>query len=295
MMAKIGQLIMSTKHFDGSSAVEGIVLQPHQKAYLESTSEGTAYKFSSKLKNKNKFVKVHSSWAPGLPNLSRENSIRALDLSTQSSFELIGISTIVGADESSDTVPVRVNDRWASFTHDFLEHIKQHGYIIDNDKYLISLNGWDFDKPAMVLPMSHYNMSNHQKAIAKMLERTKDSADEKTEFITPEERIVQFHDLVNKRLQINLSILSVVLYCSMIVDSKKGDYSLPKAWTDRNPGALREVLMNRSIATQMGYQSHRQAFFSPSSYLRRNRMDSVYDGMIMPEILNDPNSTYAFK
>jgi hypothetical protein len=295
MMAKIGQLIMSTKHFDGSSAVEGISLSVWQKNFLEATEDGSSYRFSKKLKGKDVCIRVRTDNAPGLSNLKRERNVKNLNLSNTSSFEIMAFDVKVGQSLESHSVEVRVNDRWASFTLEFLEHIKYHGFVVENEKYVIDLKDWDFDKPAMVLPLSHYNMSNHQKAIAKMLERTKDSVNEKTDFVAPEDRIIQFHDLVNKRLSINLSVLSVVLYCSMIVDSKSGDYSLPKAWTDRNPGALREVLMNRSIATQMGYQSHRQAFFTPVSYLRTNRMDSVYDGMIMPEILNDPNLNYSFR
>ena len=123
-----------------------------------------------------------------------------------------------------------------------------------------------------------------------MLETTKDESEKRTRVVSPQDMIVQFHDLVNRRLQVNLSVLEVVLYASMAVKPEEGNYALPKAWTERGIGAMRLLLLNRSLSAQMAYQNHRRTLIEPISYISTNRMDHLFDLVLMPEVFNDhPN------
>ncbi len=126
-----------------------------------------------------------------------------------------------------------------------------------------------------------------------MLETTKDEMEKRTMVVAPTDMIVEFHDLVNRRLEVNLSVLEIVLYSSMVINAEEGNYALPKEWTESNLGAMRLVMANRSLAAQMAYQNHRQTFVDPTSYTLKNRMNHIFDHVLMPEYFNDhPNEEF---
>lgn len=292
MTADLGQLILSTKHFDGSSAVEGIVLKPQEKRFLTAQVNGNSYYLSPDLKGADVQLIIAASQAMGLTDVNHVDDVASLNISRVSEFDTIVMS--VNTLKSQDIVPltVNVNGRLSNMTHDLLQHIKNKGWTIVRDNkgggtnYVIDMNGWDFNLPILVLPMRHFNMSDHQGEIADMLEATMKDMEHRSNVVHPGSMLIELHDLVNRRLSINLSILSIILYSSMIVSADEGDYSLPKPWTTAGVGVKQMLLTNRSLSATMSYERHRDTLINPASYTKINRMDHVFDAMVLPKILN---------
>lgn len=287
MTADLGQLILSTKHFDGSSAVEGIVLKPQEKRFLASPVNGNSYFLSPELKGADVKLVIAASQAPGLTDVNQVDDITSLNISRVSEFD--SIVMVVTDKKGSEMVPltVNVNGRLSNMTHDFLQHIKNKSWSVTRENnYVIDMEGWDFTKPLLVLPMRHFNMSDHQGEIADMLEATMKDLEHRSNVVNPGNMLIELHDLVNRRLSINLAILEIILYSSMIVSATEGDYSLPKPWTSSGVGVKQMLLTERSLAATMGYERHRDALINPGSYTRTNRMDHLMDVMVVPQILN---------
>jgi hypothetical protein len=118
--------------------------------------------------------------------------------------------------------------------------------------------------------------------IAAMLEATVDELETRSEVVHPGSMLIEFYDLVNHRMSINLAILEVILYSSMVVSATKGDYSLPKPWTESGVGVMRKILECRSMSATMGYQGHLVAFTSASNFCNKNRPDHIMDAVLMP-------------
>ena len=293
MTAILAQLILSTKHFDGSSVVEGIVLKPLEKRFLASEINGSRYFLNPKIKDKDVKIQINVGDAPGLPDINRVSDVNQLNTTRVSEFPMILMSVGDSKGVEINSLTVCVNARKSSMTHDFLNFIKQKGYnIIDdgkgNSKYEFDMTGWDYEKPIFVLPLSHFNTSDHQNEIAKMLESTAKEMEQRSNNVSPEAMLVEFYDLVNRRIQVNLSILEVILYSSMVVDAMNDNYDLPKPWTPKGMGVMRQLILNRSLSAQMGYQSHREAFFDPTSFIKTNRMDHIFDAAFLPhEVLGN--------
>lgn len=116
-----------------------------------------------------------------------------------------------------------------------------------------------------------------------------DELESRSSVINPGAMLIDFHDLVNRRLSINLATLEIILYSSMIVSASENDYSLPKPWTTSGVGVMRKIFQNRSIGPLMGFQNHVNTFVSGESYVLTNRMDHITDGLILPnEVLGQP-------
>lgn len=295
MTAIIGQRLLSTKHYDGTSVVEGIVLSQNDKNYLRSELNGSRYYLSDKLKRKkNVFVRIPTSCAPGLTDLRHAAMVNKLNITRTSEFEKVAILTDDGRKQDWAVLDVAVNKRQASMTHEFLAYVKRKGYsIIENpasnkdNMYEFNMDEWNYDHPAFLLPLAHFNMSDHQGEIAKMLETTQDEMRRRSAVIQPTDMIIEFHDLTNRRLDVNLSVLEVVLYSSMVVNADDNNYGLPKSNTESNMGAMRKIMSSRSLSAQMAYQDHRKTFTDPASYVIKNRPDHIFDHVLMPQYYND--------
>ena len=116
-----------------------------------------------------------------------------------------------------------------------------------------------------------------------MLESTAKEMEQRSSCVSPEAMLIEFYDLVNRRIQVNLAVLEVIIYSSMVVDAINENYDLPKPWTTMGLGVMRQLLLNRSLGAQMGFQSHRETFLDPTSYINTNRMDHIFDASFLPQ------------
>lgn len=290
MTAILGQLILSTKHYDSSSTVEGIVLtnKPIEKKYLSAEVNGNSYYLSESLKGKKVKLYVNVDYAKGLPDLRLINDVNQINLERTSQFPVVMISvTDDRGYVESTSLNVHVHHRLSSLSPEMLAYLKLKGFEVVKDtrdaRYEFDMSGWDYKKPVFVLPMRHFNMSNHQGEIAKMLESTAEEMEKRSKYVQPTNMLVEFHDLVNRRLNVNLSVLDAIIYSSMVVDTDEPNYDLPKPWTRSGLGVLRLLLSNRSLSAQLGYQGHRHTFTDPSSFVVKNRMDHSFDVIFMPQ------------
>lgn len=300
MTGDLGQLILSTKHFDGSSTVEGITLKPFERKFLFAQPGGNSYFLSPSLKSKKVKLVVGAKQAPGISDVTGVEDVTALSVTRVSEMSDITFMTTDDANVETgfDAVTVSVNGRNASMTHSLLEHIKRVGMEIVTGanrevNYIIDMAGYNWDEPILVLPLRHFNMSQLQQEISEMLESTMEQLEHRSNVVNPANMLVEFHDLVNKRLSVSLSVLQVILYSSMIVSADEHDYSLPKPWTKSGVGVKQTLLSERSLGPAMGYERHRSTLTHPSSYIRRNRMDHLFDILIVPTLLNGVEYQHA--
>ncbi len=291
MTGVVGQSILSTKHLDGSSTVEGIVLRPEDKKYLSAVNNSSSYFLSENLKNKRVSMVIRACDALGITDLNLVDNVNKLSLSRVTEFRQLGLIVHKPSTKETETVMLDlfVNDRDPSFTYEMLDYIKRKQYIVEGDNIIIDLDEWDYTKPFCVLPLKHYDMTSFQSEIATMLESTMEDMEKRSSIIDPKALLVDFHDLVNKRLSINLSALQIIIYSSMSVDPMNNNYSLPKVGDTFGLGIKQNLLNKRSLGVTMGYQEHKEVLTSPISYLLKNRMDHPFDSIVKPDLLNKQN------
>ena len=115
-----------------------------------------------------------------------------------------------------------------------------------------------------------------------MLESSVDKLQERDAIASPDAALIELFDLVNSKLSVNLAVLEVVLYASMIVSAERGDYSLPKPWTERSLGVMQKSMAHRSLSAAMAFENHREVIVSPVSYVDTNRPDHIFDMLLDP-------------
>lgn len=283
------QKVLSVKHNDGSSVVEGIILEEDNRQYLTVGPDENTYLLSDNLKGKQVRLIVTPDDARNLTDVLEARNVRDLNIAHVAKLATIGIEVSSGPDVPPIIIPISVHlgRRLANMTYDMLEHIKRVRWEIDsNNNYAISMEGWDWSKPMLVLPLMHFNMSDHSQNIATLLESSVDKLQERDK-LDPDALMIELFDLVNSKLSVNMAVLGVVLYGGMIVSAEKVDYSLPKPWTTAGIGIMKVTMSSRSLSAAMAYENHREVIVSPDSYVYRNRPEHPFDVVLCPnEVLS---------
>lgn len=294
------QNVMSVKHFDGSSAVTGVVIDPYTRNYLKASTDGMSYLLSDNLKGKQVKMMVKAENAPGLSDILVVDVVNKLPVGRVSEMFQFALSITTPArgpmPETHENAP-RLNvgqpRRPASMTYEFLRYVKQTGWEIDSlGNYVIDLAGWDASLPMLTLPLKHYNMSDHSNAVADMLESSVEEMERRDNHVEASALLIEFHDLVNQKLSMNLAINEVVIYGTMIMSAENGDYRLPKPWTNSGFGVMKKTMMYRSMGAGMAYQNHRQILTNPETFNIKTCPDHPMDGILMPaEVFGRPGDT----
>lgn len=162
MTQKTSQSVLSVKHLDSSSIIDGIVLTTEGRWFLRATPDQNSYMLNPDRENTYLKIVFNSQEATGLTDINIVENIEELTPSRVSEISFIGIITMEEGIENTTPINVSINNRLASLTHDFLTHIRKVNWIIDDKaNYVINMAGWDFTKPILTLPQKSFNMSDH--------------------------------------------------------------------------------------------------------------------------------------
>lgn len=285
MTQKSSQNVLSVKHLDGSSGVDDVVISGEDRKYLATGSDESSYMLAPRLIGKRVKIIIDHEKATNITDILAVDAVENLNLSRVSELETIGIVVTDGAREERQVCTVHIGRRLSSMSYDMLKFIAVNRWDVDeNGNYVIDMDGWDWNDPILVLPLKHINMSDHSRDIAQMLESRVEDMRSRDKSISPEAFLVEFFDLVNEKLSVNLAVLEVILYGSMIRSAEDYDYALPKPWTSRGLGVMKNSMAYRSLAPAMAYEGHHDIITSPMSYLLTNRVDHPLDNILMPEL-----------
>lgn len=282
---KSSQSVLSVKHLDSASAIEAIILSSMDQDFLRAGADDSSFLLSPKIRDEDVYLIIPSDYAPNITDIYVAQDVEDLHLARVSELPNITVRVERQGDNPprERSVEVNLNRRLASMTYPLLNHIRANGWTVDKKgNYVISMNGWNWTAPILELPLRHFNMSDHSREIARLLESNSKERQKRDKEVNPDHLIIELFDLVNSKLSVNLAVLEVTLYGEMIVSMDDNDYSLPKPWTRRAMGTLEDKMGMGSLSVEMAYEGHRAAFMSPINYTHHNRPDHLMDRLIMP-------------
>lgn len=284
---KSSQSVLSVKHLDSSAVIETILLSDGDKMYLKASVDGNSYQLADRLKQCKISLVISADEAANITDIRDVSDIRQLVITRVSELETIGIVINNGKVINEGAVDVTVERRKASMTYELLQHIRDNGWTVDNrGNYLIDMNGWDWNKPILTLPLKHFSMSDHSAEISKLLEGSVKEIMIRDRFVNPDAMLGELFTLVNRKLSVNLAPLEVTFYTAMITSAEACDYSLPKPWTTSGVGVMKKTMSSRSASAAMAYENHVRVITDPASFVLKNRPEHVFDAILMPRETN---------
>ena len=287
MTQQSSQSVLSTKHLDSSSTMENIVLSAEVKKYIKAGPDNISFYINDRLKSENVSIVVDSQSVLGLTDIDLVKQVEDLNLSRVSEIEALSFMVETHGQQEFIPVSVMVNGQMASFTYDFLNFIKErrwtdHISATNKNCYVINLSEWKYNRPFLTLPFKHFNMAQHSKSIADIIESSVSEMLDRGKSSSPAATLIDLYETVNNKLNINLAVLEIILYSEMIVSAENNDYRLPKVNTDKGLGVSRLIMVNRSEGITMAYQEQRDTIVNPVSFVETKRPDHPMDVFLMP-------------
>lgn len=156
----ISQAVLGVKHLDGSSKIEPVTLDEHDRRYFSVTRTGDGYTLQNAWKGKPIKLIIRPAEAPGFTDIREVSNVRDLSFTRTTMLDTVGLDIEQNGVFSRPSIQVGLLRRPASFTHEMLSYIREHGWELDSQgNYVVNLEHWDPAKVMMVVPRRNFNMS----------------------------------------------------------------------------------------------------------------------------------------
>lgn len=284
----VTQKVMGVKHEDGSSVAEHLNIEARDAEFIKlNGADPSKIQFHMTLKDQNPRLVIPEEYVKYLDDINNPDvkDVKILPTTTLAAMAEIVLQRTVknskGEDEEvEDMIPTSVGPRLASFTYDFLEHLKKHGWTVNGyGDYVIDLTQWRFSKPFLVMPQRHMNMLEYMQSISEFIE--KKSRNGIYGCKTPAEALRKIYDIVNSRANVNVFHLEVLLLASLATDNLRADSGAPALGEDEVTFNIhRENMFNRSAAGGMAFERHGDIIMKASSYNNKNKPDHGFDNIL---------------
>lgn len=290
------QLVMSVKHYDGSSKVVDVDISEADSRYIKPGERVSTLALNPKLKEHKPYLMMVPNGkgiegAEGLTNLTPGVNVEMMSVQRTTSFRdvIFGVTDSEGF-TTEEYVTVSVGTRYGSLSRDFLRYIQKVGYTItDTGMYRVELDQWNFDLDAFILPMRHLNMLDAMSEIEVFIRSPRDPSTDKRvgntkkliDYTNLDEALLDLNELVSAKLSVNIAHLEVIMLSLLRSGSDPHDYRIP----DINEPAVFEshstLMEMRSLGAAMAYERQPQIFENVDSYLITNRPKHILDAMII--------------
>lgn len=285
MTRQTSQSVLSTKHLDASSKSEPIVLSDIGKAFFTVGETGNTFLLRKDTVTDKVRMVVSQEEAPGLTDIHVVLNVDDINPARITEIEYVTFN-VTNADGETHPMQVCVsqNGRYAMFTAEFLKYLKIHRWQQDaRGNFIFDFSHWDFTKPIMTLPEMEYSFALHSHQIAEIIESRMKEIGERMKPESPAATLSELFDLVNSKLNVNLALLEVILYATMISNGEIDDFGLGRNSPTRSLGVADLTLRNRSLSASYAYEKQLLLITDPRSFFKLGRPDSVFDAFVAPQ------------
>lgn len=300
------QLVLSTKHYDGSSVVDEIIISDHDADYIcvampdlnnqeSDNTDSSAIKFNPRLSKMEPVLILESRARPpvdnasGLPSITPHTAIEHLSIHRVTSFREVQIRvTNLRNEEYTAHVSVSQGARLGALSKPMLRYIQENGYtVMEDGKFMVDLKDWNFDEVVFGLPMRHSNMLDYMSEIEHFIRSPSKKDDQRVStvrklksYTDPVEALIDFHDLVSSKLSVNICHLEVILLSLMRPADDPDDYCLPDIECESMFEEHGTLMAMRSAGGLLAYERQPDTIDNVDSYLIKKRPPHVLDPFV---------------
>lgn len=290
IFSELTQMTLSAKHLIMTAIINALKLTVEQTPFLSLTDDKMGYILNPSLEKEGLKMVIDKHDMRSLSYVLNMTDIENISAPRTSSIKTVKLMYMVRDKEGEKEyreilLPVEFQGRSAFATREFLAYIRSHPPETDErDNYVIDLSEWNFSKVIMKCPPKQFSMIGFTKDVSAVLEARRSDAQYR-DSMSPVEFVKDFYELISQRTNVNLSVVAAVAYSAMIVSAQDNDYSLPKPWTDKGVGILKDTITRRSLSGALAYERQADTLTDPISFLCTNRPDGMYDPLFLPQMV----------
>lgn len=287
MTRQTSQSVLSNKHLDASSKAEPLMLNEITSQFFTTQGKNNAYYLKKELIDAKPRLLIAQAEVSNLTDIYLTGNVDDLDPSRISGID----SIIIELEERGvryrphpKQIQISQHGRMAILSHAFLRYCKLQNWTTDSKFNLVfNLEYWDPDQPLFMLPAMEYSYSQHSNQIAMVIESRIKNITDRLKPESPVYTLVELFDLVNTKLNVNIALLEVIIYASMIADGNNDHFGLARGRGNAALGVAKLTIRNRSLSAAYAFEEQPKLIVDPRSFYMLDRPDSVFDAFVVPE------------
>lgn len=296
------QLVMSVKHYDGSSKVAEMDIPENDAKFIRESTEAGRVMLNHNLANKKAYLVMESTSKPpaegaaGLATLTKDTDISLLSPHRITSFRDVLFGYESQNPETGEAmvleeyVSVSLGSRLGSLSKEFLQYVVDRGYTItDSGDYRVELDQWDFGQVAFELPLRHLNMLDYMSEIEVFLRSPTDASRDSRiggskkliDYTSIDEALLDLYELASSKLSVNIVHLENLLVSMMRSARDPNDYRIPPFGEPVMFERHSKLMEMRSMGSGFAYERQPAMIEDVDSYLITNRPPHILDPMLI--------------
>ena len=277
---KITQNTLGTKHLVATGQGARIQLTTTSKQFFKVGASKVDYLLVPHLKKFQAKIVIPRTDALNLADVMKMDSIEDLMLTHVSYLTDITIAFRDKGVPSRPIVSINQGNRKAFMTMQFIKYIRKVGFTVDNDNnFEIDMKDWNYEKPIFSVSQTEVSYSEHGQQFARLVESSMQNIEERQKPESPLNTLQELCTLVNSKLSINVALLEVIIYASMV--PSRNNPSLARGWPKPVLGIARSTIYFRSLSAAMSFQGHSDFMLNARAYFPHfrvsNQMDVFFD------------------
>lgn len=270
---KTTQFIISTKHLTQSAKAMNLILNAMVNKYLIVKNNSYYFRANLTFGNGTHKLVIEQNEINGIKELASldPNTINPARIS-----RLVSVYLNINTRNTKDMVEVKLknNSAYGVLTKEAIAYIIKYGYSLDElDRVIIDLEHWDKSQPLIYAPEVEYSFLDLAIKVKSMFDIMENDE-------TPESFLQKLFDVVNSKLNINLSLLSAMVYGFTVRDYEKNDFRLGRHSDKVSIRPLNTIINNRSLGGGYAWQNLGKNIFNPRVFYGNNAVSVPMDIII---------------
>ena len=277
----ISQMMLSIKHKDSSKATDPLILSTTQAEYFTTGSDHHGYYLRQEYIYPGSKLIFLASEVEGINDISLVEP-DYIEPATVSDISVVGIQTMFYSKPIINDIPLTKDKRNAVFSRELIQYLSEHGWTLTGNKQIIvDISEWDNTKPILKMPDMEFSFQQLSIMVMDVIESRMKDEKERTAEGAFSVYLRDLFTLVNRKLNINYSLLSTIMTALLIRSSQ--NYNLTRSWENQGRlGIAAKAIQSRSMSSALAYEDQPSLMLNPTSFFGDNRPDSVFDSFIDP-------------
>lgn len=275
------QSILSIKHVNTSSVVVKILLQEHERQFMNAGEKGNAFYFNTSLKNLKTRLVISREEAVGLVSLADQEDLSNVSLPQVSELSRVQLVSEMANRAFEVTLDVTQKNKHSMLSREMLKYLKENKWATDsNSNFVVDLDKWDYALPAFVMPNKEESFVELAAAVDTLVRSSKKMIQKRLIDDAPSMLLREIFDLVNSKMKINIFSFEILVYALMV--ESNSSYALARGSENPVLGIGEQLTKYRSLGQALAYEGQDDTLTNPMNYIMGTRPDSPLDVFMAP-------------
>lgn len=283
LCAIISQLMLSTKHFEGSAGSQKLDINEKMFKWIrKSKVDEERIMLQKVMCKKNPIIRIDLEYVKQLNNILSVdvNEIHPSKISNIKEFYIVEGDANGYQLGPFDEIKTVISGQGIHLSTDVLKYIKTHGWA-SNTKYIeFQLKNWDSELPIFITPRLGDNIYLFLQEVKSFVMPSKTTEINITNYTSRGAAIGAFVDLLSKRLSFNITQVEIFVKACMVRDKLNRDFNLPHPREEFSFMHAKQCLYNRSLTTLLAYEIQAAAIIDPEWYMNNSRVTHMLDQVL---------------